>query len=238
MLFIACALMSVTIPAEKIKIYMVGDSTMANKKPDRYPETGWGQVLPQFFSSDVVIINKAMNGRSTKTFINENRWKQVLDVLQKGDYVFIQFGHNDEKVSSEKGVPLPEYGEYLIRYVTEARAKGAVPVLFTPIARRVFKGGKFNDTHGGYPDAMRKVAADYQVPLVDLQQKSSLLLTSAGTKESLKYYLHGDSGVLANYPKGIKDNTHFSEEGAKKMASLAVEGLKEVNSPLVKFLKN
>lgn len=223
---------------QKVKVYMVGDSTMANKAANKFPETGWGQVFSEYFNNNVTISNHAQNGRSTKSFINEKRWQAVLDSLKKGDYVFIEFGHNDEKVEKPAvGTSLDEFRTNLIKYVTEARAKKAIPVLLTPVERRSFKDGQLTDSHGKYPDVVRAVAKEFNVPFIDMQLKSRAALTTAGEGPSAKLFLQGDSGVLANYPKGVKDNTHFNRDGAKTMAGLAAQGIKELNLPLAKYLK-
>ena len=134
-------LISTTCFAQKTTLYTIGDSTMANKKdPDRNPEHGWAQMLQPFFNNDVIVVNKAVNGRSTKSFINEKRWDSIYKVLKPGDYVFIQFGHNDAKVADSTRYTNPHttYRHNLIRFVTETRAKGAFPILFSSIARRNF----------------------------------------------------------------------------------------------------
>src|SRR5436309_8892522 len=153
---------------EPITVYLAGDSTMAQKLPEKRPETGWGEALQQFFDERKVRIeNHAQNGRSTRTFIAENRWQTIIDKLKPGDYVFIQFGHNDEsKEKADRYTPPADYRNNLIRFVSEARAKKATPVLLTPVMRRKFDNeGKLQDTHGEYPDIVRSVAAEYRVAL-------------------------------------------------------------------------
>lgn len=220
-----------------VTIHMTGDSTMSKKAPDKSPETGWGQVFPQYFKAGVRIINYAVNGKSTKTFIKENRWARVLELLKSGDYVFIQFGHNDEKADTVKGTSLEQYKANLIRFVVEARAKKGIPVLLTPVMRRSFKNDVFYDSHGGYPDIMRAVATEYHVPLIDMHQESKNLLVELGSAGSAKLFNIADSGVLANYPNGVHDNTHFNAEGANAMAKLAVQGIRKLELPLAKYLK-
>jgi pectinesterase len=238
-LLIGVFMLSLTLPQQqKVKVYMVGDSTMANKAANKFPETGWGQVFNECFNSNVTIANHAQNGRSTKSFINEKRWQAVLDSLKQGDYVFIEFGHNDEKVEKPAvGTTLDEFRTNLIKYVTEARAKKAIPILLTPVERRSFKDGQLTDSHGKYPDVVRAVAKEFNVPFIDMQLKSRATLLTAGEGPSAKLFLQGDSGVLANYPKGVKDNTHFNQDGAKTMAGLAAQGIRELNLPLAKYLK-
>jgi len=137
-------------PDKHITVYMIGDSTMANKEAKAYPETGWGMAFQQFFDKDVTIDNRAMNGRSTLSFINENRWQPIVDKLEKGDYVFIEFGHNDEKINKAGvGTSLADYRKNLIKFITETREKKATPVLLTPVMRRSYVNGVFTDSHGG-----------------------------------------------------------------------------------------
>ncbi|MBA4197094.1 MAG: GntR family transcriptional regulator [Chitinophaga sp.] len=225
-------------PDKKITIWMIGDSTMANKQEKAFPETGWGMAFGQFFNKDVTIDNRAQNGRSTLSFINEKRWDEVYNNLKEGDYVFIEFGHNDEKIDKPGvGVSIDEYKKNLSRFVNEARSKKAIPVLLTPITRRSFKNGVFTETHGLYPDAVRTVADSLHVPLIDMHKKSIALITSMGDEPSKALYNYLEAGHK-NYPEGKKDDTHFSPLGAKKIAALAVEGIKELKLDLVKYLIN
>ncbi|MBW4891527.1 rhamnogalacturonan acetylesterase [Mucilaginibacter sp. HMF5004] len=221
-----------------IKVYMIGDSTMANKSPGVYPETGWGQVFKEYFTGDVTIDNRAQNGRSTKSFINEKRWDDVMSTLQAGDYVIIEFGHNDEKVEKPNtGTTIDEFKANLLKFVTDARGKGATPILMTPVTRRSFKDGVLTNSHGLYPDAVRDVATKNNVAFVDMLQKSEKLVKAMGEAPSQSLWNWADSGVYKGFPKGVKDNTHFNPTGAHKMAELAVEGLKELKLPLTAYLK-
>ena len=223
-----------------IMVYLAGDSTMAEKKPEKRPETGWGEMFQKYFdAAKVKIENHAQNGRSTKTFISEGRWQAIVDALKKGDYVFIQFGHNDSsKDKGERYTPPEDYRKNLIRFVEEVRAKGANPVLLTPVMRRRFdKEGKFYDTHGEYPDIVRAVTKNYKVSLIDMHRKSEKLIKNYGAENSKKLFLQLKAGENPNYPNGIDDNTHFSPPGAEEMARLAVEGIREQKIGLRKFLK-
>jgi DNA sulfur modification protein DndE len=141
---------------DQTRIFLIGDSTMADKILIDNPEHGWGQSLPAFFSSRVQIFNHAKNGRSTKSFITEGRWEVVTHQLQEGDYVFIQFGHNDAKKddTTRFAPPIPDYRDNLTTFIRDAREKKAIPILLTPITRRDFKDGKFVATHGEYPKVM------------------------------------------------------------------------------------
>lgn len=223
-----------------VTIYLAGDSTLAAKVPEKRPETGWGEMLEQHFKDGKVVIdNRAQNGRSTKTFISENRWQAIIDSLKAGDYVFIQFGHNDEsKDKGERYTPPEDYRKNLIRFVSEVRAKRANPILLTPVMRRRFdKDGKFFDTHGEYPEIVRAVAREYKVPLIDMHRASEAVIVRYGVENSRKLFLQLKPNENANYPNGIDDNTHFSPLGAEEMAKLAVAGIREQKLGLRKFLK-
>jgi lysophospholipase L1-like esterase len=220
----------------RVTIYLAGDSTMAPKLDEKRPETGWGEMLPEFFDSTRVrIMNYARNGRSTRTFITEGRWKEITDSLQSGDYVFIQFGHNDESKDKIDRYTAPsDYRANLIRFVNEARGKGANPVLLTPVMRRRYDAnGKVRDTHGEYPDIVRSVAKDMEVPLIDMQKKTEEILSLFGPDASTTLFLQLPPNENVNYPGGIADNTHFSPFGARIVAALAVEGIREAKLPLV-----
>lgn len=219
-----------------IHVFTIGDSTMANKSDEVYPETGWGQVLPQFFDTQVKIHNHAVNGRSSKSFISEGRWQPVLDSLQKGDYVFIQFGHNDQKEKSPERYtkPFGEYTDNLKKYVSETRDKGAIPVLFTPIVRRKFENGKLVDTHTDYPVAVRKLAKKMKVALIDMQQLTEEKVNSLGEEKSQSIYLWTDANK--RFPNGRQDNTHLCTQGARCYASLALQALKKLPVELAKHV--
>lgn len=224
-----------------IIIYTIGDSTMANKpNPEENPERGWGQMLPKFFKESVTIENHAVNGRSTRSFISEGIWDSVYNKLKEGDYIFIQFGHNDQKVNDPKRYTNPHtaYRHNLIIFVEEARKKGAIPVLFTSIVRRNFnEEGTLVDTHGEYPAEMRMVARDYDVPLIDLQYKTELLEESYGLENSKKLHLHYRPNELTYYPDGKDDDTHLSVLGATEVAKLAVLGLAEKLPSIKDYIK-
>ncbi|QPH38236.1 rhamnogalacturonan acetylesterase [Pedobacter endophyticus] len=233
---ILVALFSFSNQKKQTSLYIIGDSTAANKEAKAYPETGWGMELQAFFNSDVKVDNRALNGRSTKSFRAEGRWQPIFDNLKKGDYVFIEFGHNDEKVDKPAvGVSLANFKVNLINYVNETRSKKAIPVLLTPISRRTFKDGVLIDSHGDYPKITRQVADSLKVPLIDMLVKTESLLTRLGDAGSIKLFNHVDSGHV-NYPQGKKDDTHLSPAGAKQVAGLVVQGIQELKLGLAKRL--
>ncbi|MBN1378561.1 MAG: rhamnogalacturonan acetylesterase [Gammaproteobacteria bacterium] len=228
-------------PEKTTTIYLIGDSTMSDKiEPERNPERGWGQMLPTFFDGNVKIENHAVNGRSTKSFIDQQKWDAVLNKIQPGDYVFIQFGHNDQKNKDPARYtnPYTGYRRNLIKYINETRSKGGIPVLFTSIVRRNFNEfGVLEDTHGAYPFIVRDVARELSVPLVDMQLKSEDLVLALGEEKSKQIYLWVEPGTNEMLPAGKQDNTHFNEKGATELARLAVEGLKEIDLPITEYIK-
>ena len=216
---------------------------MADKiKPDENPEKGWCQVLPSFFDlNKITIDNRAVNGRSTRSFINEKRWESVYKSLKKGDYVFIQFGHNDEKIADSTRYTNPHtaYRYNLIRFVTEAREKGAIPVLFSSIARRNFnEHGVLVGTHGEYPIEARLVAQEYNVPFIDLGYFSEVLEQSYGPEKSKDLHLHFKAGEHPYYPEGKADDTHLSYKGALEIAKIVVAELTKMNLDIATRLRN
>ena len=226
--------------SQSVTVFLAGDSTMAAKLPEKRPETGWGEMLGQHFKpGKVQIDNRAMNGRSMKTFISEGRWQSIVAALKKGDYVFIQFGHNDSsKDKGERYTPPDDYRKNLIRFIEEVESKKAHPVLLTPVMRRRFdKDGKFYDTHGEYPEIVRSVARERKVPLIDMHRQSETVIVRYGVEDSRKLFLQLKAGENANYPNGIDDNTHFSPLGAEEMAKVAVVGIRESRIGLRKYLK-
>lgn len=235
-------LISLNCLGQKPTIYGIGDSTMAIKiLPDENPERGWGQMLPLFFNDAITIDNRAVNGRSTKSFIEEKRWDTIYKLLKPGDYVFIQFGHNDqkEKDSTRHTNPHTAYRHNLIRFVNETRAKGAIPILFSSIARRNFnEQGVLIGTHGDYPLETRLVAQEYKVAFIDMEYYSELLEQSYGPEKSKKLHLHYKAGEIPFYKEDKADDTHLSVKGATEIAYIAIKELKKTKLDLVKYIKN
>lgn len=234
-------LITISCFAQKTTIYCIGDSTMANKKdPDRNPEHGWAQVLQPFFKDNIIIENKAVNGRSTKSFLSENRWDSICKKLKKGDYVLIQFGHNDEKTEDPQRYTNPHtsYRYNLIRFVKETREKGAYPILLTSIARRNFnEKGVLLPTHGDYPLETRLVAQEYKVPLIDLEYHTELLEQSYGPEKSKQLHLHFKAGENPYYKEDKNDDTHLSLKGATEIAQIVINQIKLLEDILLSKLQ-
>lgn len=229
---------SASLPAAP-RIFLIGDSTMANKPLD-LPERGWGMALGAFFVDAVTVQNHAQNGRSTKSFIDEGRWAKVVGELKEGDFVIIQFAHNDEKKEDPKRYadPATSFRDNLRRFIAETRRKGASPLLATPVCRRKFdQAGKLVGTHGAYPAAVRAVARETNTPLLDLERATAAWLQAAGDEPSRKFFMWIEPGVYPKIPDGRKDDTHFVEAGARKVAELAVAAIREQQLPLARWLK-
>jgi pectinesterase len=245
-----------------ITIFMIGDSTMANKDiTGGNPERGWGMVLQGFFSEDIVVDNHAMNGRSSKSFINEGRWDAVLAKMKKGDYVFIQFGHNDEKPKEDRHTdPGSTFDDNLRRFVRETRERGGIPVLFNSIVRRNFvkpndesmtadkrndagtisnnqEGTTLFDTHGAYLDSPRNVAREMGVAFVDMNKITHDLVEGMGPEESKKLFMWIEPNKVPAFPKGREDNTHLNVYGARRIAGLTVDAIAEAVPELAQYVR-
>lgn len=229
-------LMSFMQQPKPIRVFMIGDSTMSLYDKHQFPINGWGMPFANYFDNSIVIVNKAKPGRSTRTFLAENRWKPVADSLQAGDYVLMQFGHNDEGDSikyKDRFTPVPDFKKNLIKFITETKAKNANPILITPVSRRNFdKDGKAKETHIAYTKAVFEIGNEYKVPVIDLDKKSRELIQQLGAERSKLLFMQLDSAEHPNYPVGRLDNTHFNDYGARKIAELALNELKAQNNPL------
>jgi lysophospholipase L1-like esterase len=215
--------------SESTTVHLIGDSTIAEKEASARPETGWGTPFAEYFDDSVTVRNHARNGRSTRTFLEEGRWEPVIRDLTDDDYVFVQFGHNDEVPSKEQHTTQKAFVANLETFVAETRDHGATVVLLTPIARRQFdEDGDLEDTHETYSDLTRDVARDRDVPLIDMDERSQSLLRGLGPEESKALYLHLSPGEHPNYPDGVSDDTHFSGYGARRMAELVLDAVGEL----------
>ena len=212
-------------------VHLMGDSTMAEKNlANGNPERGWGMMFQNFLDKDVTVVNYAQNGRSTKSFIDLGLWDKVYNAVQPGDYVFIQFGHNDAKQSDSTryAAPWGAYQDNLRTFVDGVRQKGGNPVLLTPVARRWFKDGKLDkECHGDYPAAMKAVAEEKGVTLLDITTSSLNWLEALGDEASRPYFMNLEPGKWACAPEGKTDNTHTVAAGARKVTELVCDSIKD-----------
>ena len=225
-------LAAVWLTASSFTIHLCGDSTMAEKDlSDGKPERGWGMMFQNFLDPQAAtVINYAQNGRSTKSFIDKGLWGKVYDAIRPGDYVFIEFGHNDAKESDPEryAAPWGAYQDNLRRFIDETRQKGGTPVLLTPVARRWFKGGKLDrECHGDYPAAMKAVAEEKGVTLLDITTPTLDWIEGLGDEASRPYFMHLAPGQYACAPQGKTDNTHTVASGARKVAEIVCDRVRE-----------
>jgi lysophospholipase L1-like esterase len=239
-LFVFVVICGFALPPKRgIRVYLIGDSTISIKAVSAYPETGWGMPFATFFDSGVVVDNRAKNGRSTRTFLSENLWQPVAAEMQAGDYVFIQFGHNDESKEKVDRYTTPaEYKKNLLRFILETRARGGFPVLLTPVSRRKFdSSGTALETHAEYAPLVLQVAKAERVPLIDLNERSKALYQEMGVATSKLLFLQLEPREHPNYPEGKVDNTHFSELGARKIAQVVLQEMRALGLPLVQHVR-
>ena len=230
------------LTASSFTIHLCGDSTMAEKDLSKgNPERGWGMMFPNFLDEDAAVINYARNGRSTKSFIESGLWDKVVQAIRPGDYVFIQFGHNDAKESDPEryAAPWGAYQDNLRRFVDDTREKGGTPVLLTPVARRWFKDGKLDrGCHGDYPAAMKAVAEEKDVILLDITTPTLDWIEGLGDEASRPYFMHLAPGQYACAPEGKTDNTHTVASGARKVAEIVCDKVREQLPAIAEHLQH
>ena len=223
-LFVACK-------QQPINIWLAGDSTLAWKKPSRSPESGWGEGLKLYVNENTMVHNHAASGRSSKSFIDEGRWQNMVDSLKKGDYVIIQFGHNDEKTKEKlHTTPYGTFKENLKKFIEESKQKGANPIVCSSIVRRQFNpDGTLKDTHGDYIAAAEEIAKETKILYVDMESLTHELVTEMGPDKSKEIY---------NYTSRKQDSTHLNVKGAARVAELFVKEIKAQHLPLSAYLNN
>jgi lysophospholipase L1-like esterase len=213
-------------------IYLAGDSTVVDQ--DNEPWAAWGQILPRFFNDKVAVANHAESGETIGSFVGEHRFDKIMSTIRRGDYLFMQFAHNDQK-PGQGFVSLPQYQDLLRRYIALARNKGARPVLVTSMNRRSFDpDGRIRQTLGGYPDAMRQVAREQNIPLVDLNAMSKTLFEAMGPEGTLHAFVHYPANTFPQQQVELKDDTHFNSYGALELAKCVVESIRELQLPIAK----
>ena len=212
------------------KIFMIGDSTMHFNKFNTYPQMGWGQVLNLFTKRDVQILDFYLNGRSTKSFIDEKEFDKVKSLISKDDYLICQFGHNDEKDDPLRHTdPNTTYLDNLAYFAKEVEKKGAHIVFATSISRRIFKDGICQDTHKGYPQAMLKWANDNNYPCIDLNTLTLNLYNELKEEETKKFHMIFDKDIYPNFKDGKNDTSHLRIDGALMVSRLFVDEVYKKN---------
>ena len=218
-----------TIPV----IYLAGDSTVTDQ--DVEPWASWGQFITNYFDDKVVVANYAVSGSALSSFKGSNRLKKINSLLKAGDYLFVEFAHNDEKLKGPENTAWESYSKYLSEYVETARKKGAIPVLVTPTQRRDFNpDGTLKPTHGDFPDAMRAVAKKMNVPLIDITEMTTVLYEKWGDEMSRKAFVQYPANTFPGQEKALEDNTHFNSFGANEIALCVIKGIRELELPLKK----
>ncbi len=236
-IFFSLALL-LPLAASAETLYMAGDSTMSIKADADFPETGWGMPFALFFDERINVENYAMNGRSTRTFIEEGHWGRIEKALQAGDFVIIQFGHNDESEHKKDRYTTPEqYKANLARFIGEVRAKGAFPLLMSPITRRYFdENGSIKHTHP-YAPLSREVAKEEKVDFIDMDAITRDYFQQQGDENSTLRFLHIKPATHPNYPNGVRDDTHLNQLGAREVAQLVLREMKKMQHPLVEKVR-
>ncbi|ASB89977.1 rhamnogalacturonan acetylesterase [Bacillus sonorensis] len=207
-------------------IYLAGDSTVQNYQANS-PQGGWGEFLQSYLSEDVQVVNRAIGGRSSKTFVEEGRLAAILEVIKKGDWLFVQMGHNDSSKDKPERYtdPYTTYKQYLRMYIEGARQKEATPLLITPVARLHYENGVFLNDFPDYCIAMKQLAEEEHVLLIDLMNKSLQHFAEKGYSDIFKYFMISEN---------VNDYTHFTKKGAREIAKLVSSGMQELGLPFVK----
>lgn len=223
--------------AQVTTIYIASDSTAQTYNSSAYPMTGWGQKLGGWMDANTTIANHAIGGRSSRSFIEQGRLQAILEVIKSGDYLYVQFGHNDADSSKPERYTSPaDYKMYLRdHYMKGATDRGAIPVLLTPVNRLDYNTstGQFNESFATYADKVHELVSETGVSLIDLGARSRAYLNSIGPDRAREeVFMHLAAGEYPNYPNGLADSTHFQENGANQMARLVSEGTKALNKPV------
>lgn len=216
-------------------VFLAGNSTVVDEANE--PWCGWGQMFPRFLKPQVAVANYAESGEAANTFVSSKRFGKLLTKMKKGDYLFIEFGHNDQKQKGEGKGPYTSYKSDLKYLVDKTRAQGGIPVLVTSMHRRSFdENGKIINTHGEYPNAVRQLAKEENVYLIDLNNMSATLYEAWGIEGSKRAFVHFPTGTYPNQDKPLADNTHFNPYGGYEIAKCILKGIVDGNIPLKKYI--
>ena len=209
---------------DAVTVFLAGDSTVTDQRNE--PWAGWGQMLPRFFPQGVAVSNQAESGLALFSFERQKRLEKILSMMKKGDYLFIQFGHNDQKDKSPGAGPFTSYKANLKRFVEAARSKDGIPVLVTPVERRRWKGNVPEPTLADYAEAVRQVGAEEKVPVIDLHAMSLKLYAALGPEKSKKAFVHYPANTFPGQDKPLSDDTHHGAYGGYELARCVVEGIR------------
>ncbi|MCP3819732.1 rhamnogalacturonan acetylesterase [Streptomyces sp. A3M-1-3] len=234
--------------ARRTTVYLAGDSTVASYSESVRPMAGWGQMIGQFFTGEVEFENRALGGRSSRSFVLESHLDRILATINRGDYLFVQFGHNDKPLTdslcaskplycNRHTEPCTTYKRYLAKYVDGARAHGATPVLITPMGTRKFdRKGRFVNEFSDYAKAMRQLGAERKAPVIDLNARSIAFYNRIGVQASKDVFLHVAPRTYPAYPSGKADNVHFQEYGAARLARMVAEDVRRSDLPIGRYV--
>jgi lysophospholipase L1-like esterase len=226
--------MEISPAANAVTVFLAGNSTVVNQ--DDEPWASWGQMIPLYFRQGLAIANHAESGLSLGSFIGSKRLQKILSVMKPGDYLFVEFGHNDQKEKGPNDGAFKSYEERLRQIIVEVRSKQGIPVLVTPTNRRTFDaGGSITNSLGDYPDAVRKVARDERVALIDLNAMTKVLYETLGPEKSVKAFVHYPAGTYPGQDKELKDDTHFNAYGAYEIARCIISGIRSSKLALTDF---
>jgi len=217
-------------------LYLAGDSTVVDQTNE--PWAAWGQMLPSFFDPKIAIANEAESGETIRSFVSEHRLEKIMSTMRPGDYLMIQFGHNDQKPGKDYVPAATDFKTYLLQYIAETHAHGSTPILVTPMNRRNFDAeGTIVQTLGDYPDAMREIAKQNGLALIDLNASSKTLFEALGPEGTLHAFVHYPANTFPDQPIALADNTHFTSYGAYELARVIVQSMRDENLPLARYLR-
>ncbi|MFK7814567.1 MAG: rhamnogalacturonan acetylesterase [Maribacter sp.] len=226
----------ITPISDVVTIFLAGDSTVTDQ--DIEPWASWGQFITSYLNKNALVANYAYSGASLSSFKGSHRLEKIASLMKQGDFLMIQFGHNDQKQKGDGDGPWLNYSDLLIDFITVAREKGAIPILLTPVQRRFFgEDGKIKPTHGDYPNAMRAAAKKLDVPLIDLTKITTSLYESWGDSISKKAFVQYAANTFRSQTKALEDNTHFNSFGANEIALCVVQEIKNQDLTLKSYLK-
>lgn len=231
------ASIEITPVDDQITVFLSGNSTVVNQ--DDEPWASWGQMIPNFFGPGVAIANHAESGLTLGSFLGSNRLEKILSVMKRGDYLFIEFGHNDQKDKGPNDGAFKSYSERLRSFVNRFRENGGIPIIVTSTGRRSFdKDGNIVETLGDFPTAAKQVAIELNVPLIDLNSMSKAFYQALGLEESKKAFVHYPANSYPNQKTALADNTHFNPYGAYELSKMIIQGIIDQKILLNKYIRN